>query len=100
MDPITFRPTVETRRMLDSMIERMQINQSAVINLALTRLYREEIGMAERERAERRVNKSQKLSQHSETIMYDWPEGDEHWKWVATAPESEIIEWAEAVEGD
>lgn len=45
MDPITFRPTAETRRMLNSMIERMQINQSAAINLALTRLYREEIDM-------------------------------------------------------
>jgi len=50
------------------------------------------------ERAERRVNRSPQLSQHAETCLYDWPEGDEHYNWIATAKVSEIVDWAKAVE--
>lgn len=47
-------------------------------------------------RAERRVDQSDKLSPHKNFIMADWPEGDEHWKWVAEATVEEIVDWAEA----
>jgi len=50
-----------------------------------------------RETAERRVNASPKLSQYRDTIMYDWPEGNEHWRWVINAPVTEIVDWAESV---
>jgi hypothetical protein len=30
-------------------------------------------------------------------ILYDWPEGEEHWEWVCTAPVAEIVGWAEVV---
>jgi len=53
-----------------------------------------------REQAQRRVDLEQCLKQHESTIMYDWPEGDEHWKWVITASVKEIIDWAETVEKD
>ncbi len=48
------------------------------------------------ERAERRVDNSPTLSQHKDFIMADWTEGDEHWRWVATAKVSEIVDWVEA----
>ena len=50
------------------------------------------------DKARIRVEASQALSRHSETIFYDWPEGNEHLHWIATASESEIVDWAETVE--
>jgi hypothetical protein len=41
-----------------------------------------------------RVQRNPQLAAHTDTIMYDWPEGDAHWMWVATGPEDEIIDWA------
>jgi len=55
--------------------------------------------MSMRDKAQNRVNEWNKLKAHEETIMYDWPEGDEHWEWVCKAPIAEIVEWAEIVEG-
>jgi hypothetical protein len=51
-----------------------------------------------RNQAERRVTNSQQLSKYRDTIMYDWPEGNEHWRWVLTASVSEIIDWSKTVE--
>lgn len=50
-----------------------------------------------RERAEKRVNASPKLSLYRDTIMADWPEGQEHWRWVIKARVSEIVYWAQSV---
>lgn len=47
-----------------------------------------------------RVNDTPELYRHRSTIMADWQEGDEHWEWVATAPVTEIVNWAEVVEKD
>lgn len=44
--------------------------------------------------AAKRVADDEELSQYAEYIMADWPEGEEHWTWVATAPREEIIDWA------
>lgn len=50
------------------------------------------------ELAKVRVEGSEVLNAHASTILYDWNEGDEHWRWVAAADESEIVDWAEAIE--
>lgn len=48
------------------------------------------------DRAANRVNKNKRLAAHAAIILYDWND-PEHWEWVATAPISEIVDWAEAV---
>ena len=50
-----------------------------------------------REDAEARVDATPELEAHRDTILYDWPEGEEHWEWVCTAPVAEIVGWAEVV---
>lgn len=44
-----------------------------------------------------RVNGSDALRPYADVILYDWPEGDEHWRWVNAATEAALIDWAEAV---
>lgn len=51
-----------------------------------------------RQKAEKRVDASSELMEYKSIIMYDWPEGNEHWRWVQTAPISEIVDWAKTVE--
>ena len=51
-----------------------------------------------REDARARVDATPELWAHRETVLYDWPEGAEHWEWVCTAPVAEIVGWSEAVE--
>jgi hypothetical protein len=46
-----------------------------------------------------RVDTSAALARYRETINADWAEAD-HYKWVATAPEREIVSWAKSIEGD
>lgn len=48
--------------------------------------------------AQARINETPALQPHTAVIMADWPEGAEHWEWVATAPEAEIVDWAETIE--
>ena len=48
------------------------------------------------EQAERRIDHSPKLSPHKEFILADWPEGDEHLRWVIKAPIDEILDWIQA----
>ena len=52
------------------------------------------------ESARARVASSTELSAHSAKIWSDWHNMDEHIEWVATAPESDIVEWAELCERD
>jgi hypothetical protein len=47
------------------------------------------------EKAARRVDSSPELHRYRSFILADWPEGDQHWKWVCTASVKEIKEWAE-----
>ena len=54
-----------------------------------------------RQAAELRVQRSQQLCGLRDVIMRDWPEGDAHWQWVATAPAADIIRWATSLaDGD
>lgn len=68
------------------------------IDITITKKGKIEMNKSYQEQAEYRVNHSPQLSKHASTILYDWPQGDEHWKWVATARVSEIVDWAETVE--
>lgn len=47
-------------------------------------------------RAVFRVDHDGQLAQHREFILADWPEGDEHWRWVCDAPTDEILDWVAA----
>lgn len=49
--------------------------------------------------AERRVNASPALGRRRAEIDVGWAE-PRHWRWVATAPEREIVSWAERVRQD
>lgn len=48
--------------------------------------------------ARNRVSASVNLAKYESVIFYDWPNWNDHMEWVATAPESEIIDWAQSVE--
>ena len=48
------------------------------------------------DKAAARVDASPALAPYRDFIMADGPDGDDHWRWVATATEREIIDWAEA----
>ena len=50
--------------------------------------------------AEHRVLRSPTLREYSSIILGDWGEGDDHWKWVRTAPIREIEEWARRIDED
>ena len=56
-------------------------------------------GEAWRALADERVRESAALARHSATINADWSETD-HYRWVVTAPEREIVRWAETVEAE
>ena len=47
------------------------------------------------EEAKARVENSPRLAPHADFILADWPEGEEHWEWVALALENEILDWVE-----
>lgn len=50
--------------------------------------------------AERRFRSEPALAQYADILFYDWPNRDEHLRWVAEAPLSEIIDWAERIRRD
>lgn len=52
------------------------------------------------ERAETRARHSPTLKAHIDIILYDWNESDEHYRWCATAPVSEVAAWAKAIAYD
>lgn len=46
-------------------------------------------------RATKRVDASPELSRYRDLFVeYEWDNQEEHLRWVATAPESELIDWA------
>lgn len=48
-------------------------------------------------KAHYRVDNSPALSDYSNIIFYDWNEGNEHLRWIITAPVAEIISWAKEI---
>lgn len=49
-------------------------------------------------RARDRVAASQALKDHKGILFHDWPNWVEHMEWIVSAPEAEIIDWAEEIE--
>ena len=47
------------------------------------------------EKAKDKVKSSPRLRQYADFILADWPEGEDHWKWVVKATVKEIETWAE-----
>lgn len=48
--------------------------------------------------ARTRIDNTPELAAHADTILTDWPNWTEHMAWIATAPVSEIVDWAESIE--
>ena len=59
-----------------------------------------EIEMNAKKLAEKRIDETPELQPYRDTCLYDWPEGDGHFNWIASAPVAEIVDWAQAVEID
>jgi hypothetical protein len=53
--------------------------------------------MHARQTAMERIESSDLLKPYADIIMDDWPSDDTDWQWVATAPEMEIIQWADDI---
>ena len=51
-------------------------------------------------KAWRRVQKSLRLRKYSEIILADWPEGDDHLRWVIRGKVGEIEAWAKRIKED
>lgn len=53
------------------------------------------------ELAENRVIASPELSPfHDLLIEHDWPDQEDHWRWVATTPITDLVAWAEDIRRD
>jgi hypothetical protein len=52
------------------------------------------------EQAVARIDATPELEPYRDTILYDWPEGNEHYDWAATCDLAELVSWAEAVATD
>jgi hypothetical protein len=50
--------------------------------------------------ASRRVERSPRLRKYRDIIFGDWPEGDDHLIWAATAKVGEIESWAKTIARD
>jgi hypothetical protein len=48
----------------------------------------------------RRVERSPRLSKYEALIFADWPEGDDHLRWVISGSVGEIEEWAKRIKED
>ena len=95
-----FRPSTETRRQLNWLNNQFGTDQT-VITVAIDRMYREETMTTETsayDRAVARVDATPELAPYRDLLVeYDWPEGDEHYLWVATTPVAELVDWAKTV---
>lgn len=49
-------------------------------------------------KAKTRVENEAELKKYADVIFYDWPNWEEHLKWVCNAPVVEIVEWAKDCE--
>ena len=52
------------------------------------------------EAAAKRIDDNTELEQYRDLITYDWGDMEAHWRWVASAPIAEIIEWAQGIRED
>jgi hypothetical protein len=53
------------------------------------------------EMAVARVDGDPKLRPYRDLLVeYDWPEGEQHYEWVATASTATLIKWAKGIRED
>lgn len=50
------------------------------------------------DKANKRFDNTPELATYVGILMYDWPNFEEHLKWVTEAPTQELIEWAKQAE--
>jgi len=96
---IAIRISQETARQLTELGQQWGETQSDVIRRTIQNEYNREIEMSKLSNYDRAANKvagDPDLAAHSDFILADWPEGDEHWTWVIKASKREILEWVEA----
>ena len=99
---INFRASEYTANKLADLIQQTGMSQTEIITVAIEK-FSQEINKMETnwcERAENRVNRSPELSKYRDIIFYDWPEGENHLKWITTAKVSEIVDWADRIKKD
>jgi uncharacterized membrane protein len=53
--------------------------------------------MTNYEKIQARIDTNPTLAIYADLLQYDWEDEDEHADWVATAPVSEIVEWAQQI---
>jgi len=98
-----------TAEQIRFLIEERRYTKTSMTIVAIDLLFREEYGRAVEEhntvpdetlyaQVAKRITETTELQPYRGTILYDWPEGDEHLRWALNAPASEVIEWATAVE--
>ncbi len=46
----------------------------------------------------RRIKDTPQLQPYRDLILYGCPEGDERWAWIATAPLSDVLAWAQGLQ--
>ncbi len=46
----------------------------------------------------RRVEQTPQLQPYRDVILYDCPEGDARWRWLATAPLADVLAWVRSVQ--
>ncbi len=68
-----------------------------IVRLAIDRMFLQESIMDAHEMAKARFSTTPQLAQYETVIFADWPEGDEHWRWIASAPVAEIVAWAKLI---
>lgn len=49
------------------------------------------------QKIQNRINNNPELEPYADLLQYDWQDEDEHAEWVATAPVSEIVDWAKSI---
>lgn len=49
------------------------------------------------QKIQKRIDNNPELKPYADLLQYDWEDEDEHAEWVATAPVSEIVDWAESI---
>ncbi|NLD44896.1 MAG: hypothetical protein GX657_15550 [Chloroflexi bacterium] len=94
----------ETRRRADILVEALGYTYREIVTLGIESLwnqYRREHMVTAHDRAIARVNATPELEPYRDLfIEYDWPNQDEHYGWVATAPVAELIDWAKQIRED
>lgn len=97
----SFKLSDMTLRQIKELQDSLRMSQTELLAIAIDRMYREEIKMSNKQQpidaAHERVNSTPELEPYDDVIFADWAEGDEHWRWIATAPVAEIIDWVETV---